>query len=129
MTTLRRSRAIERFWNFHRWLYQSSGGRLGARMMGHQVLLLHIVGRKSGLARTNALFFIEDGDQYVVIASNLGDAKNPAWYHNLMASPETTIQVGTRHLVVHGREDAEMSEIDSGTWWWRRTLATRITRT
>ena len=104
MATLRRNRNIERFWQFHRWLYQVSGGRLGARMMGHQVLLLHTVGRKSGLARTNALFYFMDADRYVVIASHLGEPRHPGWYHNLMASPRTTIQVGTRRVEVEGRE-------------------------
>ena len=104
MSTMRRNRNIERFWQFHRWLYQASGGRLGAKMMGHQVLLLHTLGRKSGVGRTNALFFFSDDERYVVIASHLGEPKHPAWYHNLMARPETTIQVGTRRLEVRGRE-------------------------
>ena len=104
MATIKRTRSIERFWQFHRWLYQVSGGRLGARMMGNQVLLLHTIGRKSGLTRTNALFYFMDGERYVVIASHLGEPKHPGWYHNLMGRPQTMIQVGTRKLEVQGRE-------------------------
>jgi deazaflavin-dependent oxidoreductase (nitroreductase family) len=73
-------------------------------MMGHQVLLLHTIGRKSGLARTNALFYFMDDERYVVIGSHLGEPKHPGWYHNLMASPRTMVQVGTRRLEVQGRE-------------------------
>jgi deazaflavin-dependent oxidoreductase (nitroreductase family) len=58
------------------------------------MLLLDHVGAKSGTQRTTPLVYVEDGRDVVVVASNGGDPKHPAWYHNLLAHPETTVQIG-----------------------------------
>ena len=63
--------------------YRASGGRVGARQAGRDILLLTTVGRKSGQERTHALLFVRDGERYVVCGSNFGDARHPAWYLNL----------------------------------------------
>jgi deazaflavin-dependent oxidoreductase (nitroreductase family) len=57
-------------------------------------LLLTTRGRKSGLLRRTALAYVRDGDAYVLTASNAGAARHPAWYLNLLATPEVTLQVG-----------------------------------
>jgi len=68
------------------------------------MLLLDHVGAKSGIHRTSPLQYIEDGENIVVIASKGGFHKHPAWFHNLMANPDTTVQIGGEHRPVHARE-------------------------
>ena len=67
------------------------------------MLLLDHVGARSGTKRTCPLLYIEDGENVVIIASKGGYPKHPAWYHNLMANPDTTVQVRSEHRVVHAR--------------------------
>jgi deazaflavin-dependent oxidoreductase (nitroreductase family) len=62
-------------------------------MIGVPTLLLRTTGRRSGATRTNALVYARDGDDYLVVASNGGADRPPAWLHNLGASPEVEIQV------------------------------------
>jgi F420H(2)-dependent quinone reductase len=75
-------------------LYRLSGGRIGRTMGGVPILLLEHVGRKSGKKRTTPLMYAPDGDDFVLIASYGGARKHPAWFLNLQANPETTVQVG-----------------------------------
>jgi deazaflavin-dependent oxidoreductase (nitroreductase family) len=74
--------------------YRASGGRVGARQAGRDILLLTTVGRKSGKERTHALLFVRDGQRYAVCGSNFGDTRHPAWYLNLRAHPEGIAQIG-----------------------------------
>ncbi len=67
------------------------------------MLLLDHVGAKSGTKRTSPLLYVRDGDDLVIVASKGGHPKHPAWYHNLMANPETTVQVGSHRVEVHAR--------------------------
>jgi deazaflavin-dependent oxidoreductase (nitroreductase family) len=62
-------------------------------MEGRTLMLLTTVGGKSREPRTVVLGFGRDGDRYVVIASNNGATRHPAWYHNLMINPEVTVEV------------------------------------
>ncbi len=89
----------------HTFLYRATGGRLGHSLPGSpvRVLLLDHVGAKSGTRRTSPLLYVRDGEDIVVVASKGGFPKHPAWYHNLMANPDTTVQVGSHHLDVHAR--------------------------
>ncbi len=89
----------------HTALYRATGGRLGRTIPGVQgkMLLLDHVGAKSGTSRTSPLLYIDDGDDVVVVASKGGFPKHPAWYHNLMANPDTTVQVGPEKRAVHAR--------------------------
>ncbi len=89
----------------HTALYRASGGRLGHTVPGLRVriLLLDHVGAKSGKRRTSPLLYIEDGDNVAVIASKGGYPKNPAWFYNLKANPDTTVQIGREHRGVHAR--------------------------
>jgi deazaflavin-dependent oxidoreductase (nitroreductase family) len=61
---------------------------------GRPLLLLETTGAKSGQLRLNPLVYTRDGDRYVVIASKGGAPTNPDWYHNLIANPECTVEVG-----------------------------------
>jgi deazaflavin-dependent oxidoreductase (nitroreductase family) len=58
------------------------------------VLLLTTIGAKSGQPHTTPLGYSTDGDRIVVIAAYLGAPKHPAWYHNLVAHPEVTVELG-----------------------------------
>lgn len=88
----------------HTWVYRATGGRIGHRLPGLvQMLLLDHVGAKSGKKRTIPLLYTRDGDDVVIVASKGGYPKHPAWYHNLRANPDTTIQVGSQRRPVHAR--------------------------
>jgi deazaflavin-dependent oxidoreductase (nitroreductase family) len=75
----------------HRVWYGLTGGRLGGRMNGMDVLLLTTTGRKSGKPRTTPLQFMQDGGAYVVVASNGGSERHPAWWLNLKREPSAAI--------------------------------------
>lgn len=88
----------------HKRLYRLTGGLIGHHLpVVPPMLLLDNVGARTGTKRTNALVYLEDGDDYVVIASKAGWPKHPAWYHNLKANPDATVQVGSRKVPVHAR--------------------------
>jgi deazaflavin-dependent oxidoreductase (nitroreductase family) len=88
----------------HTSVYRASGGRVGGRMLGSQVLLLNTVGRKSGRKRTTPLLYLRDGDDYVIVASKGGAPAHPAWYHNLKASPKTRVEIGPSEVRVRAEE-------------------------
>jgi deazaflavin-dependent oxidoreductase (nitroreductase family) len=79
---------------FHEQLYKRTDGRIGHRMIGVPTLLLRTTGRRSGATRTNGLVYARDGADYLVVASNGGADRHPAWLHNLRANPEVEIQIG-----------------------------------
>jgi deazaflavin-dependent oxidoreductase (nitroreductase family) len=88
----------------HTFLYRSTGGRLGHRFPGFPpFLLLDHVGAKSGVKRTAPLLYMKDGHDLVIVASKGGFPKHPAWFHNLKANPDTTVQIGSEHRPVHAR--------------------------
>ena len=88
----------------HTAIYRLSGGLIGHRVpFLPPMLLLDHVGAKSGTKRTTPLVYAEDGDAFVVIASKGGHSRHPAWFHNLRANPETTVQVGTAKVDVKAR--------------------------
>ena len=101
---IKRNAQIELFWRLHLKLYRWSGGRIGRTMLGLPILLLTTTGRKSGLTRTNALMYITSGQNFVVFASNLGEPRHPAWWHNLRADPNTYIEIGRSRIPVRARE-------------------------
>ena len=81
----------------------------GAMPNGAPLLLLGTTGARSGQPRVNPLAYTRDGDRYVIIASKGGYANNPDWYHNLVANPEVTVEVGekrfaARAIVTEGNE-------------------------
>ncbi len=83
--------------------YRETGGEVGYLWNGVPTLLLTTTGRRSGQARTNALIFGRDGDDYLVVASYGGAPRHPAWYLNLTAHPEAEIQVRDQRLPVVAR--------------------------
>jgi deazaflavin-dependent oxidoreductase (nitroreductase family) len=87
----------------HRLLYTVTGGRIGGGALWFHFLMLETVGRKTGRVRRIPLLYLPDGERLVVIGSNAGDDRTPAWWLNLQAEPEATAQVGRRRLRVRGR--------------------------
>ena len=93
-----------RVMRLHTLAYRATGGRIGHRLPGLvSMLLLDHVGAKSGKKRTIPLLYTRDGDDVVIVASKGGYPKNPAWFHNLRANPDTTIQIGRERRPVHAR--------------------------
>src|SRR3954452_7902973 len=78
----------------HERLYEQTDGRVGHGMLGVPTLLLRTTGRRSGATRTNALVYARDGDDCLVVASNGGADRPPAWLHNLRATPDVEVQIG-----------------------------------
>ena len=94
---------IRAFGGFHAWAYEASGGRWGGRLKGLPMLLLHMVGRKSGKPRRIPLLYLKAGEDLVIVASFYGSPSHPAWYHNLMANPECDVREGRRRYRVRAR--------------------------
>ncbi|NUW31767.1 nitroreductase family deazaflavin-dependent oxidoreductase [Nonomuraea sp. SMC257] len=83
--------------------YVESGGEQGHLFQGLPTLLLTTRGRKSGALRRTALIYGQDGDRHLLVASNGGDARHPAWYLNLIAHPEVGLQVGAEKFDARAR--------------------------
>jgi deazaflavin-dependent oxidoreductase (nitroreductase family) len=77
----------------HVRVYRETGGERGYNWRGTTILLLTTTGRKSGEPRTTPLIHRVDGDRWVIIASKGGAPDHPAWFKNLQASPDATIEV------------------------------------
>jgi F420H(2)-dependent quinone reductase len=98
----------------HAGVYRATGGKLFGRMGKSPILLLNTVGRKSGKKRTSPLLYVMDGEDFVIIASKGGASAHPAWYLNLMANPEATVEIEDREVRVRA-EEAD-SEEKSRLW-------------
>jgi deazaflavin-dependent oxidoreductase (nitroreductase family) len=107
---------VERSWpvlnrlaGVHAWAYRATGGLVGHRIPGlPSMLLLDHTGAKSGTLRTSALLYIRDGENLVIVASKGGYPRHPAWFHNLRAHPNATVQVGSERRAVRAHvADAE----------------------
>jgi F420H(2)-dependent quinone reductase len=88
----------------HTFAYRATGGRVGGRIVGGPVLLLTTTGRKSRKKRTSPLLYLEDGQDLILVASNGGAPVHPAWWHNLRAHPEATVEIGRRKLRVRAEK-------------------------
>ncbi|HEU4904550.1 MAG TPA: nitroreductase family deazaflavin-dependent oxidoreductase [Solirubrobacterales bacterium] len=97
-------------------VYRLSGGRIGGKVNEAPVLLLTTTGRKSGQKRTAPVVYLADGDGYVVIGSNAGHSRTPAWSLNLQAEPAAEVEVGRKRLPVRARVAAGEERADL----WRR---------
>jgi len=87
--------------------FRANAGKVGGPFAGRTLLLLHTIGAKSGLERINPVAYITDGDQLVIIASKGGAPTNPHWYHNLVAHPSASVEVGTEKFEVQASVTAE----------------------
>jgi F420H(2)-dependent quinone reductase len=97
-------------------IYRLSGGRLMGKVNRAPVLLLTTTGRKSGQPRTAPVVYLADGENVVVINTNAGNARIPAWSLNLKANPEAEVEIGRERRRVRARtaEGEERADL------WRR---------
>ena len=94
-----------------RFLYLKTDGALGASTWGTKILLLTSVGRRTGHQRITPLLYVESGDHWIVVASNAGDDRHPAWWLNLQANPRARVQIrGEQHEVVAREADPAEAE-------------------
>lgn len=94
--------------------FRANGGNVGGRFEGAPMVLVHHKGAKSGAERVNPLMYRDLGDGSIAIFASKGGAPtNPDWYHNLVANPDTTIEIGTEQRRVRARvaDDAQRDEI------------------
>lgn len=105
---------LRAYTRLHRFVYVRSGGWIGHRMTGRLTsLLLHTTGRRSGQTRTVALVYGQADGGYLVVGSNFGGARPPAWLENLRAEPRASVHVGRRqrtvtaHILEPGTSDYE----------------------
>jgi deazaflavin-dependent oxidoreductase (nitroreductase family) len=80
--------------------FRAHEGRVGGPFEGAPLLLLITTGARSGRTRVNPLMYLADGDRLVVFASKGGSPTNPDWYHNVVANPDASVEVGTGHFPV-----------------------------
>lgn len=80
--------------------FRANHGKVGGMFEGAPMVLLHHKGAKSGVERISPLVYSKDGDRFVIIASKGGAPSHPDWYHNLVAHPETSIEVGDETIAV-----------------------------
>jgi deazaflavin-dependent oxidoreductase (nitroreductase family) len=83
--------------------FRASRGRVGGTWAETPLLLLHHTGAKSGVSRVNPVAYLPDGSRYLVWAANGGAPNHPDWYRNLMARPNTRIEVGSETIDVVAR--------------------------
>lgn len=98
-------------------LYRATGGRVGGKVGKAPVLLLTTTGRKSSQPRTAPVVYLADGENMIVIGSNAGNDRVPAWALNLKAKPDAEVEVGRRQVRVRARvaEGEERAEL------WRKS--------
>ena len=104
------------FLRLHQALYVRTDGRLGHHLIGVPSLILRTTGRTSGLTRDAVLAYGRDGDGYVVVASNGGQDRPPAWLHNVAAQPVVGIQVGRSRTLGRARV-VEAGDPDYARLW------------
>ncbi|HLN42235.1 MAG TPA: nitroreductase family deazaflavin-dependent oxidoreductase [Acidimicrobiales bacterium] len=93
--------------------FRANGGKLGGNFEGAPILLLHHRGAKTGKERVNPVMYRPVGDSMAVFGTKAGAPTNPDWYHNLVAHPDTVVEVGTDTVPVVARiaDDAERATI------------------
>ena len=100
--------------------FRANEGRVGGPFEGAPMVLVTHRGARSGIERTTPLMYLPEGDDVVIFASKAGAPDNPDWFHNLVANPDASIEVGTDTVAVHARvaEGDEREDL-----WTRQKLA------
>jgi deazaflavin-dependent oxidoreductase (nitroreductase family) len=83
--------------------FRANGGKVGGDFHGMDLLLLHHKGAKTDRERVNPLAYQQVGDSYAIFASKGGAPTNPDWYHNLVANPDVSVEVGADTHSVRAR--------------------------
>jgi deazaflavin-dependent oxidoreductase (nitroreductase family) len=111
-------RLLNVYSNLNVLLYRLTGGRVGGRMGRAPVLLLHHRGRKSGNPRVTPVLFLADRTRLVIVGSKGGTSRHPAWFGNLIAQPDTTVEVARRKIAVRARVATESERAE----YWPRLV-------
>jgi deazaflavin-dependent oxidoreductase (nitroreductase family) len=93
--------------------FRANGGKVGGQFAGAPLLLLTTTGARSGEPRTTPVMYRSEGDRVVVFASKAGAPTNPAWFHNMLANPTVTVELGDESfqataVVTEGAERDEL---------------------
>jgi deazaflavin-dependent oxidoreductase (nitroreductase family) len=91
----------------HTRIYRWSGGRVGSRFGSLEQILLTTTGRRSGQPRTTPLAAFPDGERLLLVASNWGQERDPAWLHNLIDDPRVIVRRGPRTVTMRARVAAD----------------------
>jgi deazaflavin-dependent oxidoreductase (nitroreductase family) len=83
--------------------FRANAGKVGGRFEGRTLLLLHDIGARSGIVRIHPLAYQPVGESFAIFASKAGGPTNPDWYHNLLAHPRVSVEVGTETVEVQAR--------------------------
>lgn len=113
--------------------FRANEGNMSGQLAGAPVLLLTTTGAKSGQQRTRPLVYLLEGGQIYVFAGNRGAATNPAWYHNLVAHPDVTVEIGAekfeaRAIIIEGEEAERLGNIQLQKIPALAELAAKMTR-
>jgi deazaflavin-dependent oxidoreductase (nitroreductase family) len=92
-------------------LIRISRGRLGTHLLTQRILILHSVGRKSGIERLTPIAYFQADGTYYLVASNWGREHQAAWFYNLMSRPQTVVEIDGRRIPVEAHR-AEGEEYD-----------------
>ncbi|WP_037369452.1 nitroreductase family deazaflavin-dependent oxidoreductase [Amycolatopsis orientalis] len=92
--------------------FRANAGKVGGMFEGRNMLLLTHTGAKSGKQRVNPLVYTTDGDRIVIAASKGGADTNPDWYHNLVANPSVTVEIGTDKFPATAKLVSDRAERD-----------------
>ena len=83
--------------------YRANAGKMSGMFEGGTLLLLHHKGARTGTERVNPLAYQKVGDSYAVFASAGGAPRDPQWFRNLLANPDTSAEIGAETIRVHAR--------------------------
>ena len=105
--------------------FRANGGKVSGTFEHTPLLLLTTTGARSGKRRITPMGYIPDGDRLIVIASNGGAPTHPDWYHNLLAHPEVTLEVGTESFdaIAVVTTDSERNRMWTKAVEWYPSLA------
>jgi len=84
--------------------FRANSGKVGGDFEGVPMVIVHHTGAKSGTVRHAPLTYLANGDDVVIFGTKGGSPTHPAWYHNLIANPDTVIELGSETLPVRVRE-------------------------
>jgi len=113
--------------------FRANEGKVGGQFEGAPVLLLTTTGARSGERRTTPVMYMPDGERMIIFASKAGAPTNPAWYHNLLAHPTVTVEVGDEKVeadavVTTGAEREELFDRQAGLYAQFAEYARKTTR-
>jgi deazaflavin-dependent oxidoreductase (nitroreductase family) len=83
--------------------FRANGGKVAGQFEGAPMVLLHTIGARSGEERVNPLVYQADGDRIAIFGSKAGAPTHPAWYHNLLANPDVTVELGPDTVPMRAR--------------------------